>query len=166
MTARRWFWLACALVALAAAVKGAEMNPDQKKIRRAIDKFVTAYNAADVDRLVTVYAADFIDMSEAEPTLRGAEARQDTVVRLRDTFAKFTGQLTVEVDEIETMGDWAFDRGTIRIELRSRTGGPPVLVERRFLEIWRRETDGVWRVTRAMDNSARGQSRHSLDFRR
>ena len=134
-------------------------------MQNLIDEFVRAYNAGDVDGLLSVYTADIVDMSDGEPTLIGERAHRDTAARLRDTFAKYNGHLTVQVEESEMMGDWAFDRGTLRVELRPRTAGEPVIVERRFLEIWRREADGRWRVARAMDNSMRPNGKRSLDFR-
>jgi ketosteroid isomerase-like protein len=140
------------------------MNTDQRKIHRAIDDFIRAYNTGDVDRLLDVYTSDYIDMSDGESTLHGIEARRETEARLRDTFGKFDGRLTVEIDEIETSGDHAYDRGTLRVELRPKVAGEPVIVERRFLEIWRREADGEWRVARSMDNSASAKQQ-SLDFR-
>ncbi len=140
------------------------MSSDREEIRRKIDGFIHAYNAGDVDRLMTLFAADLIDMSDGEPTLRGSTAHRETEARLRDTFAKFTGQLTVDMEELEISGDRAFDYGTLRVELHPKADGEPVVVERRFLEIWRRGPDGEWRVARAMDNSACAE-KHSLDFR-
>ncbi len=61
------------------------MNPDQQRIRRQIDQFVQAYNVGDVDRLMAVYTADFIDMSDGEATLSGVQARTETTARLKDT---------------------------------------------------------------------------------
>ena len=140
------------------------MNQDQQEIRKVIDGFIRAYNAGDVGGLMKAYSDDIVDMSEGEPTVQGAQVRKDTEARLRDTFAKFTASLTVQVDEIEVMGDRAFDRGVLRVELRPKGTGEAVIVERRFLEIWRREADGEWRVARAIDNSF-SPHRQSLDFR-
>ena len=140
------------------------MNPAQQRIRGQIDAFVQAYHAGDVDRLMAVYTDDFIDMSDGEATLSGVHARTETTARLNDTFAKYTGRLTVQVEEIEVAGDRAFDRGSLRLELQPRGPGEPIVVERRFLEIWRREADGEWRVARAMDNSE-SRKQQSLDFR-
>jgi len=140
------------------------MNQDQQEIRKVIDGFIRAYNAGDIGELVKVYTDDIVDMSQGEPTVQGAQVRKDTEARLRDTFAKFTASLTVQVDEIEVMGDRAFDRGVLRVELQPKGAGQPVIVERRFLEIWRCDTDGEWRVARAMDNCISPQQQ-SLDFR-
>ena len=154
-----------AAVAFVFLVWGAPMSSDRRKIDEAIHEFIRAYNAGDVDRLLTVYAGDFVDMSEGEPTLQGEQAHRDTAARLRDTFAKFNGNLTVHLDESKILGAWAFDRGTLRVELRPKGRGEPVVVERRFVEIWRRETDGQWKVAWAMDNSGPKGPGQSLDFR-
>jgi len=140
------------------------MNSNAAALREVVEDFVRAYNTGDVDRLMSAYADDFVDMPEGEPTLAGARAYEDTSARLRDTFAKFTGNLNVQVEESVVFDDWAFDWGTLRVELQPKSGGEPVVVERRFLEIWRRQAGGEWKVARAMDNSAAGGAR-SLDFR-
>jgi ketosteroid isomerase-like protein len=168
MTTARFFCLTLVVsvsVRLPAGGGNIPMESDKKKIQQTIDCFVRAYNAGDLAQLMNVYANDFVDMSDGQPTLQGAVAREDNALRLRDTFSKFNGHLTVHVEQIETAGDWAFDRGVLRVELHPKAGGPPVLVERRFLEIWRRDSDGQWRAIQSMDNSTQNPTGQSLDFR-
>ena len=142
------------------------MMTSDAELQGVIEEFIHAYNAGDVDSLLKVFSADYVDMSDGEPTLEGERACLDTAARLRDTFAKFKGNLAVQVDESEVFDNWAFDRGTLRVELQPKGTGDPVIVERRFLEIWRREMDGKWRVARAMDNSTTMNAKQSLDFRK
>ncbi len=59
--------------------------------------------------------------------------------------------MTVDTQEITILGDLAYDRGTLHVVLTPKKAGPSVIIERRFLEIWRKE-DGKWKIIRAMDN--------------
>jgi ketosteroid isomerase-like protein len=132
-TAASFVWVGCVVsVRLPAGSGNIPMESDKNRIQQTIDCFVRAYNAGDLAGLMNVYADDFVDMSDGQSTLQGAVARGDNALRLRDTFAKFNGHLTVHIEQIETAGDWAFDRGVLRVELHPKAGGPPVLVERRM----------------------------------
>lgn len=150
-------------VALCAGAQTKSTDPDVAAIRKAIDQFIASYNTGRVDDLLKVYSADFVDMSQGEHTLRGRNAIDDTAQRIRDTFRKFNPHLEVDTEEIIVSGDYAFDRGELTVSLTPKAGGDPVIVKRRFLEVWRKESNGEWRVIRAMDNAV---SEHkSLDFR-
>jgi len=141
------------------------MNADREMIERRIHDLVSAYNRGDIDAVMSVFAADLVDMSAGEATLRGAQAHRQTSDRLRDTFTKFKGHLTVTSEEIEVAGDWAFDWGTLQVRLDPLEGGQPKIIERRFLEIWRRSKTGGWQVVRGMENSEQRGDELSLDFR-
>ena len=139
------------------------MNDDVSAIRRKIDRFIAAYNAGQVKELLAVYANDFVDMSQGEPTLRGETAIRDTERRLADTFRKFSPHLAVETEEIIVSGNYAFDRGVLTVTLTPKLAGDPLVVKRRFLEVWRKHENGDWAVIRAMDNAE--DEHKSLDFR-
>src|SRR5436190_24239575 len=132
------------------------MSNDRQHILGLIDQFVEAYNRGDAAGLISAFAEDYVDMSEGEPTVRGEQAVRHTEARLLETFAKFTGRLRVDVDELEVLGDWAYDHGRLRIELHPKQGGEPTVVERRFLEIWSRGRDGAWEAACGMDNNLPG----------
>jgi ketosteroid isomerase-like protein len=132
------------------------MSSDREHILGLIDQLVDAYNRGDAAGLIAAFADDYVDMSEGEPTVRGEQAMRHTEARLLETFTKFNGRLSVDVEELEVLGDWAYDYGRLRIELHPKRGGEPTVVERRFLEIWRRGPNGTWKAARGMDNNVPG----------
>ena len=71
---------------------------------------------------------------------------------VKDVLARFQGHLEVHNDEITVAGNMAFTRGHLVITLTPRAEGAPQTIERRFLEVWRKDA-GRWRVIRAMDNA-------------
>ncbi len=121
---------------------------DLDAIREQVRRFIDAYNAGDVDGIMRCYSADLVK------TRQGAapESYAETETRLRTFMQKFAGQLTVVNDELVVAGDLAYTRGSLTISITPRDGGAAQLLERRFLEIWRKE-GGEWRVARTMDNT-------------
>ncbi|MGE5276526.1 MAG: YybH family protein [Acidobacteriota bacterium] len=121
---------------------------DRNRIAEAIDAFVAAYNAGDAARIIAYYADDLIKERQGA----AAETKTQTARRIEQVFREHRGELSVSNEEIVTSGDLAYTRGTLRLTLTPRAGGPPRTLERRFLEIWRKR-QGEWRVVRTMDNS-------------
>ncbi len=121
-------------------------DDDAAAIRRVIDEFIAAFNRGDVDALVACYTEDLVKLRFQNPP----ETLVQTAERVRAFFASHAGTLAVVNDEILVMGDVAFTRGTLAIEAVPRAGGSPFRVERRFVELWRREADR-WKVARTMD---------------
>ena len=134
-----------------AAARGSEVAPngDRDRIAAAIDAFIAAYNAGDVAKVLAYYADDLIK----ERQDAAAETKKETARRIEQVFRDFEGRLSVSNDEIVTSGDLAYARGTLRLTLTPRAGGAPRVLERRFLEIWRKR-EGDWLVVRTMDNTA------------
>ena len=121
---------------------------DREQIEEAIQSFIAAYNAGDVERLLQTYAEDLIK----DRLGAAAETKAALAERLAASLRENTGFLEVWNSEIEISGDLAYVRGTFRVTLTPRSGGEAMVAHRRFVEIWRKR-DGRWLVTRTMDNT-------------
>ena len=128
---------------------GNDSGTDDALIRAEIARFIDAYNGGDVDALVACYTDDLVKLRQGGE----AETRQQTAERIRAAFRTHSGRLTVTVDELTVSGMLAFVRGTLHVRLTPRNGGDPLNVQRRYVELWRKE-NGAWKVARTMDNSA------------
>jgi len=120
---------------------------DQKVIESAIADFIKAYNAGDLAKVLEYYADDIIKVRQGAPP----ETKSETAPRVAAVFAKFHSRVDVVTDEIRTSGDLAYTRGSFRVTLTPKAGGESQIIERRYLEIWRKE-HGRWLVARTMDN--------------
>jgi ketosteroid isomerase-like protein len=140
-------WQVVAFHAAAPAVPSTPKG-DEGQITLAIAEFVEAYNAGDADRIASYYADDLVKLRAGAP----AEAKDDTVRRVKDVMARFQGHLEVHNEEITVAGNMAFTRGRLSITLTPRREGAPQTIERRYLEVWRKDA-GRWRVIRTMDNA-------------
>jgi uncharacterized protein (TIGR02246 family) len=126
---------------------------DEAEIRRAVEEFVTAFNAGDMSRILGIFTDDLIDMSAGEPTRTGQAAREHFLSRVTETHAKYSPHLVITIDEIQVVSNWAYDRGSLTVKLVPRGGGETSFVRQRYLEIWRRGSDGKWRIAIEMDNT-------------
>lgn len=54
----------------------------------------------------------------------------------------------------ENGGDWAYERGSVTIVARPPSGEdrPPTRLVAKYIDIWRRQADGTWKVARAIWN--------------
>ena len=129
------------------------MIPDTTAIRLVVAAFVSAFNDGNLEALMDTYSADVLYLPQGAATIRG----RTEVERLhRATFERSTRHLAVNVEEIRTMGDFAYDRGTFELTLTPKGGGGEArTATRRFIELWRKEADGKWRVLEVMNNADR-----------
>jgi ketosteroid isomerase-like protein len=120
---------------------------DKKAIESAIAEFASAYNAGDLARVLAYYGDDLIKVRNGAPP----ETKAETAKRIAAAFEKFRSRVEVANEEIHVSGDFAFTRGSFRVTLMPKAGGDSQIADRRYLEIWRKES-GRWLVVRTMDN--------------
>lgn len=118
-----------------------------RAIRTEIDRFVEAYNHANLNDLLKTYSNDLLKHRQNAPT----ENKDQTAARLVTVFEKNFTQVEVTVDEITVEGRLAFASGSFVVALTPKSGGQTLRIARRYLELWRKE-DETWRVFRTMDN--------------
>src|SRR5262249_31756897 len=126
---------------------GNQLN-EEKRIETSISEFISVYNAGNLKGVLAYYTDDLIKIRQGGP----AETKAETARRVAGVFEKFHSQVDVMNEEIRVSGEMAYTRGTFRVTLTPKAGGEPQIIERRYLEIWRKE-DGRWRVARTMDNT-------------
>ena len=81
---------------------------------------------------------------------RGLDALKN---RLENLFACFTAKLVVIVNEIRVQSDVAYDFGWHDLTLTPKDGGEPVHRRYRYVDIWRRNKEGEWKLWMYMDNA-------------
>jgi uncharacterized protein (TIGR02246 family) len=121
---------------------------DEKAIEGAIAEFVRAYNSGNLEGVLAYYSEDLIKVRQGGP----AETKAETAKRIAGVFENFRSRVDVSTDEIRVAGELAYTRGTFRVTLTPKAGGETQVIERRYLEIWRKE-NGRWLVARTMDNT-------------
>ena len=126
---------------------------DTYQINVAKTEFREAYNRGDVDQLLSVFEEEgFIDMSEGRPNLYGHEARLELRKRSTELFGEYSVRLAVIINDIVVLGDTAYDFGWHEFTLKPKSGGETARMRQRYLEVWKRNSSGEWKISIFMNN--------------
>jgi len=96
---------------------------DQYAISVAKTEYREAYNTADVDRLLAVFASEFTDCSDGEPSFYGEEAARALRLRATELFSHFAVGIQVIIINVVVKGDFAYDWGWHKMLLTNRDTG-------------------------------------------
>ena len=125
---------------------------DVYAINLAKSDYREGFNTADVERVLSVFAPEFTDMSDSRPTRYRADAATKLRRSLAELFAEYEAKLTVIIIDISVFGSNAFDYGWHELTLTPRNGGESVYRRTRYCELWSKQPNGDWRISRFMDN--------------
>ena len=118
-------------------------NADESAIRSADAQWSKAASAKDLDRTVSFYAPDAVEMPPNVAALVGREAIR-TIWNEEFKDPAFSPSWQVKVIEVSRSGDLGYVRGTY--EAFYTAAGARVRDHGKFLTIWKKQPDGAWRV--------------------
>ncbi len=124
---------------------------DEAAIRQAVDEALAIANAAtpDMDAYARAYyAPDALVLAPNMAAVRGHEA----IAQLMKSYP--ISDFKAELVELEGLGDMAWARGTYSMTL-APPNAEPMSDTGKYIEIWKRQADGSWRVVRDIFNSDR-----------
>ena len=105
----------------ASAGRRPDAQHDHSAILIAKTQYREAYNSSDVDGLLSVFASEFTDCSDGEPSFYGAEAVRALRLRTEGLFQRFRVEMVVIVIDVVIKADFAHDWGWHKIRLSTRT---------------------------------------------
>jgi uncharacterized protein (TIGR02246 family) len=121
---------------------------DRAAVERAADAYLAAMNAADWARVAQSFSEDGVRIPPNEDAHEGREAIERWLRGIEElTSYKLTR------DRIDGADDIAYVRGRYDITLRPFGAPGPLSDQGDFLEVWRKEQDGAWRITEAIWNT-------------
>lgn len=127
---------------------------DRYLINTAKTEFRDAYNCGNVEQLLSVFDEEgFTDMSEDGPNLYDEDAREGLRRRTTELFAQYDVVLTVIVIKIAVAGDLAYDYGWHEFTLRPKGPEETLRKRHRYLEVWRKNSSGQWRIVSFINNA-------------
>jgi ketosteroid isomerase-like protein len=121
---------------------------DREAIKQAADAYVAAMNSADWARVARCFSDEAVRIPPNEEPHQGRAAIEDWLGGIEELISY---ELTR--DRIDGAGGFAYIRGRYAITLRPVGVPVPLSDEGDFLEIWRKEPDGSWRINEAMWNT-------------
>ena len=126
-------------------------------VHDALDRFDRAFTSSDADALTDVFAVDGTMLQPYREPLKGREAIHDHTAR---TFAEYDPSAwRTEPVLIDVHDDRAYVLSTYSETLVHRGGGESIDIRGRLVLFLRRDADGVWRVTLAMNQHSRPVAR-------
>jgi ketosteroid isomerase-like protein len=121
-------------------------------INLAKTEFREGFNLGDAARILAITDADLVNFSSEQPSGFGKSGLDHLAIRLQSLFEQFAVKLAVIVVEIRIQGDVAYDYGWHDLTLTPKNGGAPIHRRDRYVDIWRKNPQGNWKLWMYMDN--------------
>jgi ketosteroid isomerase-like protein len=148
------------LLTVLAAVACSGQTPGTETLDRAVlragvdsaaNRLLTALRTDASDSLTALMADDVVLMPPNEAVLKGKAA-------VRAWYDQFltqlhTSSLTITDREVLIGGEWATELAAFEWTLEPVAGGPAVIDRGSYVQVWHREPDGRWLLSRELWNS-------------
>jgi uncharacterized protein (TIGR02246 family) len=119
-------------------------------IERIRNSAVLAVKEGDVDAYVRLFTEDGIYLWPNTPSIVGREALHTWFKR---RFAEYSAELEKTVEEIMIQGEWAYERGSEVAKITTKSTGNVNVTRGKYINIYRKQSDGSWKVARRIRNS-------------
>lgn len=120
-------------------------------VERIWDEYASSLMDGDIERWLSLWTEDGVQMPPGEPPVVGKEAIRERNQAEADRFA--VDDMEIWNAEVVSAGDWAYARGTYTAKLLPAGGGDPVPVDGKYMTILRKQPDGSWRIHRDIFNA-------------
>ena len=152
-------FLLALLVIPACQTTSVDTRAEADAIRNLEDQWSAAVLAGDIDKILSLFASEGVEMDPNAPIFVGLQAiRKANESWFSDTTILFnTYSYKIDTIEVSTSGDLAYVRGTSRIS--QNTPNAPIVIRNKWIDIWKK-FDGKWKVIvniGNMDNPLAGQ---------
>lgn len=115
------------------------------------DEYASSLMAGDIDRWVSLWTEDGIQMPPGEPPVVGKDQIRARNQAVADQFT--FDDMEIRNAAVVSAGDWAYARGTYTARLLPVGEDDPVPVDGKYMTIFRRQPDGSWKIHRDIFNS-------------
>lgn len=124
--------------------------------RSAVEAATTALHQAlrtnDADGLFAYVSDDVLLMPPGQAAIRGKNAMREWYAGFLSQFR--TSSLTLSDREVLVGDGWAVELGAYEWGLTPAAGGEPVLDRGNYMQVWKSQPDGQWRLEREIWNSS------------
>lgn len=127
------------------------MSAESDAINKVAQEYMSTANSGDLNKWVGTLTDDVVFLPPDQPLVTGKNAVRAWA---KETlFDPFRMKLNFSFDEIEVFGSSAFTRGPFTLVLTPTKGGSETKMIGKFVDIFRRESDGSWKFARVIFNS-------------
>jgi uncharacterized protein (TIGR02246 family) len=123
---------------------------DLEEIDKVREAHIRSLNTDDAATWAKLFTEDGVQMPpNASPNV-GSQA---ILAWSQGFLSMFSAEFALDVQEIQVFGDWAFERGTYRINLTPKSGDGSLKDVGKYITLYQRQPDGCWKVARDIWNS-------------
>jgi ketosteroid isomerase-like protein len=126
----------------------------QSQIRAELKKWTQDFNAGNASRVCSLFAPDLISNFRGQPEDTYKSLCANLQLAVGDPAQTYHYDL--EIKEILASGDLAVVRLVWTLKVRPKTGGPEHATREPGMDIFRRQPDGTWKISRYMAYEAPG----------
>ena len=128
---------------------------DTKAIEQALRDLDTQWSAAagvkDLEKTISFYSENAIVLPTNAPAATTKDAIRNTWKDLLASSGLAIGWKTTKV-EVSKSGDLAYTTGTYELTMNDASG-KPINDRGKYVEVWKKQTDGKWKVVADIWNS-------------
>lgn len=125
---------------------------DTYLVSAAKTEYREGYNSGDIERVLSVFADSFTNMSDGDASFFGGEGREALREQLQCLFQRYRVEMIPVIIDIVVVGDAAYDYGWHKLELAAKDGSGSQQIKLRYYETWSRQVDGSWKIDFLMTN--------------
>ena len=118
------------------------MIDDERSIRMLVENWMSASNAGDIDTVLNLMADDVLFIVPGREPFGKSEFKAAS-----ESMRGMAMNGRAEILELQIIGDWAWIRNHIDVEMTA-PGGSPVRRSGYTLTILHKQSDGQWRLAR------------------
>lgn len=151
----RYLWALFCLVMLGCAGLPSAQSPeaDYAAIKQIWSNYVEFVEKGDAVGWLSQWDAEGIQLRPDAPARTKKELDAQVPAAFKARLDANDTKMTINPLEIVVNGSWAFSRGTYTQDLTARSSGKITHVDGKFLTIFKKKADGVWKIYRDCFNS-------------
>jgi uncharacterized protein (TIGR02246 family) len=132
---------------------------DLKAIEELHQRDMRASREGDFETLRSLMSDDAVVMPPGGRVTRGRAALDASFARMAEGMRQVEVlEYELDFEEVEVVGDYAFEWGTIRGAMRALPGGEVERSSYKVMRVLQRQPDGAWKVHRTIWNEGGGRT--------
>jgi len=133
-----------------AGAPAADVAAVQRSIDSSLTKFAAAITTGDTAGMLSIYTDDAVVMPQGMPVVSGRAAVSQYNAGM---FSMFTvSNASFSTTDLIVVGDYAIESGIYRMTMKPKTG-PAMPDTGKYISVWRRQSDGSWKMAKDIFNS-------------
>ena len=120
------------------------MGPDEREIREVHSTWISAVNAGDLVRLLSLMADDVVFLNPGEAPF----GREGFSANFSAAHQQVRIRCSSELEEVMIIGEVAYARSRDALSVAPRAGGEATQLSGHRITIYRKQPDGRWLLAR------------------